>query len=370
MVNGKFILLAGIISILQLAPARVVMAQEGGGGSLEEIWTALRERQERVQTARVSWTYQLMKSEHGVTDTLVASGADPKLADDLKSELHTSRLSLAGDRVRYETIIPSFVDNGGGRFVPGISAFDGDEQQFFTRSSRRDRPSSGSIMTREAFREWGNIHILPLTIALRPLRPEFFGPDPGEWQLVDRPTVVDGRQCVVLERLLPSVPEAEPPGQRGQQAYLDPAHEFRLLRYTNTLDGRVTVQLDARYGEKEGAPAWVPSSWTSSMFGAVTGKLGQSSQNRLTGVVLNEPIPDEHFRIKYPPGTQVRRINTPYDTQMFVAQRDGELVPASPREHLNVAGVPESRWPAWLMLSFGVLILAVAVGWAFRKKRA
>lgn len=114
----------------------------------------------------------------------------------------------------------------------------------------------------------------------------------------------------------------------------------------------------------------MPDTLDVATYGAVTGKLRESSENRLVSVVLNEPIPDSEFRIRFPPGTQVTRIHTPYDTQEYVVRGDGELVPASPRRRVNVPPAQERSWSSWGLIGAGVLLLPLAIAWgAWRRRR-
>jgi hypothetical protein len=344
-------------------------AQDSHQVTLDQIWSAFRVREQKVQTAKVSWKYRFVKSEYAVADAIANEREDPSRAADIVFPEETCRMSLAGERVRFESPIAVFAHGQGGRPTASVSAFDGSEQQFFSESLRRDKPHHGSIRESDAFSQWNMIHIYPLTYALRPLRPELFGPQPGDWQIVDDPAVIDGRRCVVMELAHPVETDTSTPRHRADRVYLDPEYGFRLLRRTAVMtNGQITIQVDARY-ERGDAPVWFPTSWTVATYGAVTGNLGESSEGRLIRVVLNESIRDEEFRIKFPRDTEVRRIFTPYESQVYVANADGQLLAASPRERLSVPTGSDPWWRSWGLMTAGVVLLALAIGWGICRRR-
>lgn len=365
----RLIVVVIVVDAVLLAAAPV-HAQELDEITLEDIWGAFRAREEQVESAQVTWKYRYMMSEYSVAGALEGEREDPSQASDVVFPEKTCRLSLAGERVRFESPIAVFDHGQGGRPTPSISAFDGVDDQGLITSLRDDVAHSGSLEQTDAWSQWNMIHLQALTCALRPLRAELFGPERGEWRILDDPAVIEGRQCVVLELAHPIERDSDSVYLEADRAYLDPEHGFRLVRRNNIMNnGQVGFQVDVRYEEGD-SPDWFPTNWNVASYGFVTGKLIDSSENRLVSVVLNEPIPGSEFQIRFPPGAHVRRIFTPYESQMYVAQRDGQLVPASPRRSLLAPAAAEPWWRrSWGLTACGTVLLLLAVVWGERWRR-
>lgn len=258
----RMIVIIIALDAVLLGAATTVHAQEVDDITLEDIWAVFRARQEQVETAKVTWNYRFVMSEYSAADTLANEPEGPQEASDIVFPEQICRLSVADDRLRYESPIPVFAHGQGGAPTRNINAFDGTEEQSFTESLSPDTPHYGSLRQSKAPREWNMIHLQALTYALRPLRAELFGPEPGEWRILDNATVIDGRKCIVLELQHAVDPAVTVAPLRADRVYLDPEHGFRLLRHTAVGNNEeVTIQVDARY-EGGDAPDWCPTRWT------------------------------------------------------------------------------------------------------------
>lgn len=327
---------------------------------IERIW---RERQNAVDTARLTWRYERTLSSDSVRQSISDSKderfAAPK-AQGLTLAADQCSFILAQERVRYESIGASFVSGEQGAAVPHLSAFDGQVQQYLNDRTRRpNQRSHGSLLSLNEFDEWGNVDLLPLVFALRPLRAEAFGPDPARWRVDQRPGVIDGRECVVIRSRPPDAPAEI---QSTNTAYLDRERGFVPLRVTAANDGQVIIKLDMRY-DRDGPYSWIPTDWTSTWF-TRSGEMHNVSQVRQVEIVmLNEPVSDETFRITFPPGTVIsdRRGKKKSDPMnLLIVQDNGSWKPLDPlaERKARIAAMQPWRLTPWVV-GLGLCLLTV-----------
>lgn len=342
-------------ALLAAAPGR---AQDAATlGEIQRVW---QERHRVVDTARLGWTFELTFSSDQASRLIADStGGEMTATPDAELKLPASRSSvvLSADRVRYESTGASFASGERGAPVPHLSAFDGQVQQYLTdRTGRPNQRSQGSIGNMGAFDEWQNSDLLPITFALRPLRPEAFGPDTGRWRVDPRPSVVDGRQCVVISSADPKSP---PEARHQYNFYLDLNRKFVPLRVTSVTDGHVIIKIAMRY-EREGELFWIPSGWTSTWF-TRQGKVMTVSEIRDVDATINEPVPDKTFQIEFPVGTVI--TDKRKGNQHFIVQKNGSWSPYDPhtalidkRKAMIAAQQPGGMMP-WLV-GAGICLIA------------
>jgi hypothetical protein len=321
------------------------------------IWERLRSRQAAAETAEITWTERRLRVGAAALAEPKPPGPDDDPPEDFKFPDHTCRLVLSGDRVRYENLIPTSVaTDGRGGITPlerrelalSIGAFDGTRQQSFTGPTDGSGPN-GRLVARERFDEWVNIHLLPQFLAVRPLRPEIYGPSPRGWQIENRAAVVDGVSCLVLR-------SSEPPYIR--RLYLDPDRDYVPRRFVGELGGRPESQVDIRY-DRADLPEGVPSSWTATYYFFGEMNSFERSENVLESVTLGEPIADETYTIDYPPGTDLTTQGLAGLSPRMIVAENGEWTPLR-QAVANQTANGRSRWPL-LLAATGAAALGVSL---------
>lgn len=328
--------------------------------TVERIWQSLRERDENVETAQISWLYDLVISRDMAASSVApAGGLQKRNTDEAPMTLgeHESSLSLKGKRIRLEFVAASFAQGNRGVAAPSISAYDGQFQRQFTERTGSVDHHWGSINP-AVFDGWQGIHVVPLFYALHPLHPQVFGSGPKQWRLEPDPAVIDGRRCVIISR------HTRHPGSKYRlSVFLDPARDFVPLRRESYVNGNLSTRVDMTYVDGS-EHSWLPARWTSTDFGNTTGRVLKRSDNRVTEVALNEPLPDDHFRFEFPAGTVVTDKRQ-QEAQRFFVEEDGSWVPY---EKGRTPATPVGRsWTTWTWLA--VLVAgAVTLGIWFHKR--
>ncbi|MBA3316109.1 MAG: hypothetical protein H0T47_22825 [Planctomycetaceae bacterium] len=331
----------------------LLVALEGSlaAGVREEIWQVLAQRQEAAHTASVAWQ----------KESLVAGSTQPpdehgNRQEDLALPRHPCTLIVSGNQARFETQIASFANKHRGVLIPHIDAFDGTNKQTFSDGTSGPW---GVIQESDSFEEWRNVNLYGLTLNLRPLRPEAFGTIPSDWNVEDRPAVVDGRACVVLTR---------PVEKAIYHAYFDRNAGDLLMRYEKTFVGRVASRTDMRYDSMM-EPPWLPVSWVTT-FGS------DRSVNEVEQVSLGIEVPDATFKIEYPAGTRISVLGSPRDAakrggvvseKMFIVGEKGSLVPRRKVIAEETKNPEWALWP-WTLAGIGVVVLAAAL--LLRRRRS
>ncbi len=343
---SAFLLLSIFFGLLK-ACAESQDVRDADAVLFENIWKEFGERQASAATADVTWVHRyMMTTNSSALGELRSAGPADMGGTDLLAE-QRCRLAVGGrDRLRVEDLI---VASSAGRInlLPAVSSFDGTTRWRFTDHSSVNESHSGTISAAKRAVLWSGVHVLPLTMALRPLRPEAFGEESSQWMIESSTGVVDGVACIVMTRHL---------ANSTRTVHLDPLRQFIPLKMTGT-----SVSITMLYDRSE-EPKWVPSSWTSTVYaGQDGGPLESESENELVSAKIGIPLDEDTFRITFPEGTVVldgRRGGLP---ATFVAGKDGELIPQRQAVALETTGDSSSfSWPL-LLAAGGAAALGIAL---------
>jgi hypothetical protein len=326
---------------------------------LTDAWRDFRRHQAAAETAKVEWDQTFWMSEQSVALFLSLQRADGASAPAKAAECPAYRctLSLHGDRARFE----SAGCRPDGSREPCIDAFDGSRNRTFVDLKPGEPSDFGTVKAMEVFDEWKMVHLIGLTLVLRPLRPELLGENPEKWTVESRAAPFRETSCLLI-----SATRHVETGESATFVYLDPKHEHRPLRHEGRLDGRITHRVDLFYDDDDddGNADWIPSSWESSGF--MQGSLWEKSENAVKKAELGVAMPPETFTIDYPPGTQVAVAGEGMKPQDFVAGEDGRLIPR--RQHL--AAEAGSVWESWWLDGLAALALCGAAVLWLRQRRS
>lgn len=341
------------LGLLQHTPAALASDPSNSAGV---VWKEFLSRQQAVETANVVWSMRFYLS---VTARENMHERRPRFSTvvgqkPLDLPPTERRLLVSGTNAcRYENIGLLFTQEDDGLPYRSIICYgeDGTYQSFSERAGSVER-HTGRIDHRDAPPVWDALHIKPLILALRPLRPEAFGADPSTWDIRSEPAVVDGRACLVLR----GYPPAFGSGGPVYELSLDRSRGYIPLRYVSRdrASGRIYSQVDMRY-ERTEEPTWMPSWWkVDTFFG--DGTISEASENEKVQVTLGMTLPTDTFQINYPPGTLVRDGRK--GEQHFIIADDGRYVPR--REAEARASSNGASWP-WLIAAFGAAALGIGL---------
>jgi hypothetical protein len=347
---GKFARLAAVMLLVAGSSWWCPAVLSADDGELEVIWEQFAKRQKAGSTARFEFSRSTWRAGEVVDDD---SGQD------LLTDSNHETLLLSGDLVRYESQSVAVRPEDDGEYVSHISAFDGTSQQYFTNAaSLSSGVDQASIQQQQAFDEWGNITLRGLFLNVRPLRPEFFGPDTLNWQLRKWPELVNGIECFVLHQTVRELPH-EPASLIERVVYLDYARDYVPVRMTEGPPGTAQITLDIVY-ERGDPPLWIPSSWKTEWHGAVSGKLLERSELMLKDVELGVALPASRFTIDFPADTVL--IDRSDGGRKHVVNADGSRRPY---------GLPREGGGRGIYLFWGlVIIVFTAAGILYWRRSA
>jgi len=140
-----------------------------------------------------------------------------------------------------------------------------------------------------------SVRSLPVMMLYRPFNDEMGVFAAAKLELTTEQGVVDGRSCIVLRQT--------DEGGYTRFVWADPKRNYVPVRYFSGPKGTTTIQVDLSYAE-DAKWGWVPKSWNVSVMSG-NGKIAESLAANSVECVLNEPIPDDAFRLVYPPETWV-----------------------------------------------------------------
>src|SRR5579871_1635273 len=241
-------LLAGLLAGCVCPGSGPAVAQEAPAVTMQAIVQAWKGRQDRVATARFTWTGVQSISKEG----LGPPGEKNKPPEQGVTFDCKEVLMLDGDKMRFEKQ-GKIWDEEESKLVPNekISTSDGTESRdFWPRGTKAS--DQGYINVGKRNSKVGSIHTRPVLMAFRALHPSMSSFRPEQYVIAPERGVVDGSTCVILE-------------QRAQSAdtsivsiWVDPSRDYVINRYTLSRNGRVSKKLDIRYRQDDQC-GWVPS---------------------------------------------------------------------------------------------------------------
>jgi hypothetical protein len=353
-------------------------------GKIIATWAA---RQERVQSARLTWdqerTYTKywvhcnvpMAREEYITlrvpdsrlclqhDKLrfdagqVGSDGDRLMSavDHLQpgnlADFHKQAVRIfRNDRIRYDDGRPhadprSPAETSWPRNVRSFTtAYDGETNWQFLSAERGLYPEAYIYRdTNNRFIE--SLYYRAIMIALRPMKLNIH---PENLSLNEDRVHLNGREClIVYDRW-----------GLGREFWVDPSREFIVVRYIENCDvmgARMKTQIDISY-QAHDEVGWIPSGWRT-IFYDNHGLMEQYAPTIVTDYSINESVSPENFQPSFPAGTWV------FDESI----RDGYLVRASGGKRIVTAdelqrgvnyvdlvqtdsGMARSRSAAWSLM--------------------
>jgi hypothetical protein len=329
---------------------------------------AARQRQESIKALdiRFSLTEVVAKGSQTAPGILKPKSPVPDRETTLKSE---NRLVFDGERIRIEYNHPQWsMPDGKLETASCVGVFDGSvAKDFYPKGVSGEWQPQGYIQRGAELWFLRQIHILPITLAVRPATMHLCGNWLKEIEPTGRQLPIDGARCA--EYIVKS------PNPRWQSSYwVDAGKDYVVRRVRWERQGKLDSQLDIYYREHKD-PVWLPRAWVLNRY-APEGTLLSSAKAEVVEVQSNAPIPAQQFELQFLPGTLVvDKRQTPHKD--YRVQPDGSMREVSPLTHealANSASVPQPG-QSWYWqhkgLLLGILVAAVVLGcryaW-FRKK--
>ena len=349
---------AAVIAWLLLGSLSVKATAEGVPDALRQAW---RRRQDAVKTARFEW--------QGDCQMRPWSSEAPLVPIQLPGVF-----MLDGNKCRYSTRQINLQDKVADRTEGGyLSTFDGRRSMSLT-DGKVGVQSVGIIHAPQAYDDIRNIHLLAVTLCLRPLDPSFHGGvQLSDFDVVSRNETIDNRPCVLLRQR-----SGASEGGIVHLLYVDPAREYVVLRWAEQVNGQLSAQIDITYASDR-TIGWVPSAWSLVLMSS--GVITERATDSVNEYALNEPLSDKLFAINFPAGTYVddRPAGTKYllkhggEKRLIapVERRRGATWEQLMTTEYGKAGLRTERWSVWtLTVAIGGFVGLCVVIYLVRRWRS
>jgi hypothetical protein len=357
-----------------LAPVLLSSATPGAAwaeprASVEDVFRAWSQRQERVRTLQIDWI-ETFTDPKG----MLPGGKYP-LQDttyDLKRRfmIDGEKMCLTSDGLFWSPIPQEFGQ------MHYVSTYDGKESKsFYSGSSARDYPW-GFVWNLDKNSEVDAATILPILFFYRPTsgqltRTRFNKATCTIGQAVG---VAQDRPCLIIQ-------EPQPPAGPDfkQSAWVDENMDFAILRYLIDFHGKTVFRADISY-KTDPATGIFPCAWNCVVMNPHTSMLRQSWSAKVTACSVNLPIEPKDFSPEFPPGTMVEDHK---GGTRFIAMQGGRRRFVTPEENQRgatyaelLAASTQSRVSMWKRVTQWsvplILVLFVVTGltwWRLRQAR-
>jgi hypothetical protein len=271
----------------------LVLGSAGAAADEDPAIAAARKREQAVRTARFEAHVREVHAKGARSDRAGVAARTPVPAEEMTVE-SDHLLILSGTKVRVETNHPLWT---GTRFGPPrrrVDVSDGDlRTTFFPDGLGSDRTPQGAVERSVGTSAADSLIWQPVRMTCRGLT---VGPDLlSRLEAGEATELIEGDRC--REYTAPG------PARTPTRYWLAPDKEYVVRRIRDVGAFQVARQTDIRYRRDE-AVGWLPTDWTLTEYGR-GGRALVTTTVTVAAVRLNEPVPDETFRVTFPPGTLV-----------------------------------------------------------------
>jgi hypothetical protein len=301
MLMRSLLLLVSVGLIGGPVEAASIRSDEPNGDVRDRIKEAWMARQEKLRTARFSWTAKTLVPKGSLLRPR-NSGGEPrrKIPEEDAYQVGTGGLLIGGDKVLYYSrdpmwshVLGKFIDREykTNRLPDRICLFFSDigndglarvHPLAIIQGAERGPSFFNSTLPR------------PFLLYMRPLSFEFSKWE--NWRVANSAIIVDGRNCVALEWSH---------GENCERFYVDSEHDYVIVRNESSTKNRVSFREDINYKyDKEFG--WIPMSWSSTLYRAEDGHVRTAGRAVLLEFAFNREISDAEFDFELPEGTEVQ----------------------------------------------------------------
>jgi len=321
----------------------LLLALTPGTADEDPAVAAARKREQLVRTARFEVRVREVHARGARSDRAGAAVRTPVPAAEMVVEWDGA-LVISGNKARVETNQPMWT---GTRFGPPrqrVDVSDGDlRTTFFPDGLGPDRVPQGLVERSAGAGAADSTLWAPASMVCRG-----FGPDLLVRAETDEAAeVIEGDRCR----------EYTAPGPARYWLAVDKGYVVRRIRHGGAF--QTTWQTDVQYRQDDSF-GWLPSDWALTEYGR-DGRTLVTTTVTVAGVRLNEAVPDETFRVTFPPGT---RVGDSVARKDYSVGPDGTWHEVDPAALIRFAGHPEPPglgvW--WQLALFAWLGVAVVLG--------
>lgn len=221
-----------------------------------------------------------------------------------------NRIVIDGDKVRVENNNPS-VSMGQGFFRQSrIEVFDEQESRTLFPLGIGPDPTPIGIRHEKTPKIEAGIPE-PIFLHFRGLDPAYRMFAIDTWKATGRTMVIDGAKCNELEL---------PLRDHVRRAWFDPSKGHVAVRIESEINDRVSHRTSISY-RNDPATGWLPARWRTEDLNP-DGSSKYVWECEITRLILNKPIDEREFEVKFAPGTIVNDQNTKRDYRVL---DDGSL---------------------------------------------
>jgi hypothetical protein len=329
---------------------------------------AARARQKAVKTADIKFQRTEVISRGGVSEIHQRGVVPGKKKMPVMPEKETTiksvnRLVIDGIMIRYENHHSMWhVGRNAVMSNHAITVFNGGlGKGFFPDGIGMDGKPFGIITEKKQHMDIKSYVLMPITTAFRWLDRKIASPSIADFKPSGVTVPIRGAPCQEFVM--------RPSQDRIYSYWVDPKKDYVVRRIRNLLKGRLVNQVDIDH-RRDDVCGWVPASWVYNQY-SLSGALLISTKVDVLSMRLNKPQAAELFDVRFPPGTQVNDHRT---SKEYRVQPNGTMREVSPtgKELGSTVYQPGDSWfqhHRWLLVSIGVVLAALVVGYFIRRKR-
>jgi len=217
-------------------------------------------------------------------------------------------------------------------------------------------------------------HSVPITHAIRPVNSRFGTPVKQDWKVQPETELINERSCVVL---------TSGKGRLSQQLWVDPASEWSVIRWSVSFDGKIFMQTDVKYSNRDWP--FIPTGWSMIRYETATGQFAESQEIPLESLEINKPVSADAFQLDFPVdafvtanlGTEQQQswIARPNNEKRLVTREESRRTPTYTQLLETKSGQAaldgtRGRWMRWVLAVSGILLPLVILGLASRRRVA
>jgi hypothetical protein len=280
------------------------MCAEAVGDEAADIRRAWAKRQDTIRSAHFQWTSTHSHAPGSIRPAALSPTGQEEPKQPFTFVDPAVALWVDGAKFRYQHEQCNYAARMAQRPVSQYtSTFDGDVSADFTSVGSYEH-GTGIICSAPTYNDLGDIHLWAVLLWCRPMHPGIL--DAGSLR------VVKGASDLKEGRNLVLVASPSSASTSAARLWLDPSRGFTIDRYTALNQGKPSIELSITYAAHK-VHGWVPSAWTIKTLSR-DGTIMTNVESAVTHCAVNEYIPPDTFRLRFPPDTIVadRRAQQDY----------------------------------------------------------
>jgi hypothetical protein len=327
-------------------------------GAAEPWVEAAHRRTEAIKTARIEFRLTETWMPGCVSQNWIWPTPSPKKIPEVETtESSDNVLVFDGVKVRYEDNHPRWrIPEGVLLQSISVNVTNGEiGKAYYPNGVGRTGKPQGFICDRAEADLIKSDQLLALTINLRGLDPSISPYLLMEAKRTGVRQSIDGDPCeectIVLNK------------DKGLVAslWIDPERDFVVRRIRTLRQGRVIRQVNVQF-QKDNHVGWLPAEWVRTQFDS-SGRVLQTSTGVVTGIRINESVPNQAFEVLFPEGCLVHDRRSGKDYRVLP---NGMLKQVSPFGEDLDSVIPQPGMPwytrnKWLLVGAGVSLVALVM---------